>query len=452
MVSVGADAIPLQASPDARVLLFTALLSVATGILFGLGPALRATRADLSSALKEARAAGFTRSRNMLAKALIVSQVALSVLLLIGAGLFVHSLVNLRHVDTGFNKENVLVVEMDTASLGYKDDDPRLTSLYRQVEQRVAEVPGVRSASFSMFTFQLGAWTNGAYPNGRAAPPESQREIHNNVVGPQYFVTMGLPVTLGRAFDLSDTAKSPKVAIVNETMTRLFFPGESPIGLRFGFSPEHNSEFEVVGVVKDAKYESLREKHTPMAFYPDAQQLRFQNSFTARYAGDPRSIVPAIRRAVAGVNRNLPIMSVKTLAEQVDDLLVGDKLMARLSTLFGLLALLLASIGIYGVLSYAVARRTSEVGLRMALGAPRSNVVWLVLRDALVLVATGLAIRSAGGARKPAARLRHALRPVLHRRHVRHHRHRDSCRGSRLSGILAGQAGVPGGPNYGFAL
>jgi predicted permease len=318
--------------------------------------------------------------------------VALSVMLLVGAGLFVRSLINLRNVDAGFDKSNVLVVGVDTASLGYKDDDPRLTSLYRQVEQQVEALPGVRSASFSMFTFQMGAWTTSAHPDGRTGPPENLREIHNNVVGPAFFATMGLPVTVGRAFNLSDTAKSPKVAVVNETMAHLFFPGESPVGRRFGFSPEHSSDFEVVGVTKDAKYESLREKPTPMAFYPDAQHLQFLSGFTVRYAGDPRGIVAAIRQAVAGVNANLPVTQVRTLADQVDDSLVGDRLIARLSTFFGLLALLLASIGIYGVLSYAVARRTSEVGLRMALGAPRSNVMWLVMRDVMVLVAIGLAV------------------------------------------------------------
>ena len=349
-------------------------------------------RIDLSAPLKEARRSGLSRSRSVLAKALIVSQVALSAVLLIGAGLFVRSLGNLRHVNTGFDKENVLLVETDKTALGYKDGDPRLTTVYRQVEQRVREIPGVAAAAFSMFTFQMGASTADAYPNGRPTPLESQRDIHNNVAGPAFFAAMGLPVTLGRAFNLNDNAKSPKVAIVNETMARVFFPGESPVGLRFGHSPQNTGEFEIVGVVKDAKYESLREKPTPMAFYPDAQHVQFLGSLVVRYSGDSRAIVPAIRRTVAEVSRNLPITEVHSLAGQVDDSLVRDKLTARLSSFFGLLALLLASIGIYGVLSYAVARRTSEVGLRMALGAPRSNVVWLVMRDVLALVVMGLAI------------------------------------------------------------
>ncbi|MBZ5592649.1 MAG: ABC transporter permease [Acidobacteriia bacterium] len=391
MVSTGAEPLPLRVAPDAPVLIFTTLLAVATGILFGLAPALRATRVELSSSLKEGRSSVSARSRNMLARALIVSQVALSAVLLIGAGLFVRSLVNLRNVDTGFNKENVLLVGVDVPSLGYEGDDPRLTSLYRQVEQRVNNVPGVRSTSFSFFTFQEGAWTMVAHPQGRT-PPVNQPEVHNNVVGPGFFATMGLPITLGRGFGLNDTATSPKVAVINETMARRYFPGGSPIGLHFGFSQEHSGDFEVVGVVKDAKYESLRERPTPMAFYPYAQRVQYLGELSVRYAGDPHAIVPAIRRAFAEVNGNLPITGVRTLAEQVDNALVGEKLIARLSSFFGLLALLLASIGIYGVLSYAVARRTSELGLRMALGAPRSNVVWLVMRDVLPLVTIGLAI------------------------------------------------------------
>ena len=394
MVSTGAEALPLQVAPDVWVLAFTTLLSVATGILFGLAPALRSTRVELSGSLKEGRGSISTRSRNVLAKALIVSQVALSAVLLVGAGLFVRSLANLRNIDTGFNKESVLVMGVDTSLLNYKVSDARLVSLYRQVEERVSQVPGVRSAAFAMLTFQPGSWTEYAFPQGRTPPPnEEQRAIHNDVIGPEFFAAMGLPITLGRGFTVSDTSASPKVAVINETMARRFFPGESPIGLRFGVSPEKSGEFEVVGVVKDAKYESLRERPTSMAFYPYAlQRAAYLGQFTVRYTGDERAIVPEIRRAFAEVNSNLPVTEVRTLAEQVDNTLVGDKLLARLSSFFGLLALLLASIGIYGVLSYAVARRTNEVGLRMALGARSSNVVWLVMREVLLLVGIGLAI------------------------------------------------------------
>jgi hypothetical protein len=204
---------------------------------------------------------------------------------------------------------------------------------------------------------------------------------------------MGLPMLLGRALGPQDTEKSPKVAVINETMARRFFPNESPIGRRFGLEqPEHSGDTEIVGVAKDAKYENLQEKPQAAMYYPYTQHIGYLGNFEVRFTGDLRGIVPEVRRAIGEVNRNLPITEVRTLAEQVDGSLVAQKLMARLSSFFGLLALLLASIGIYGVLSYAVARRTSEVGPRMALGAKASNVVWLVMRDVVALVTVGLAI------------------------------------------------------------
>ena len=389
MVSGGGDTLPLDVSLDITVLAFTTVLTIATGILFGLAPALRVTRVELSPSLKEGRGSISARSRNVLAKALIVSQVALSAVLLIGAGMLVHSLANLRNIDTGFDKENALVLGVDTSLLDFKENDPRWASLYRQVEERVSQVPGVQAAGFSMFTFEPGAWTDYVFPQGHPPLPDGKREVHQDGVGPGYFAAMGMPIVLGREFRVSDTSASPKVAIINETMARQFFPGESPIGLRFGTSPEHSGEFEIVGVVKDAKYESLREKPTPMTFYLYRGGL---GQLAVRYAGGARSIVPEIRRAFAEVNSNLPITEVRTLSDHVESTLTGDKMMARLSTFFGVLALLLASTGIYGVLSYAVARRTNEVGLRIALGAQRSSVLWLVIRDVLVLMAIGLVI------------------------------------------------------------
>jgi len=393
MVSTGEETLPLQVAPDARVLAFTSLLALGTGILFGLAPALRATRVHLSSSLKEGRGSVSARSGQLLAKALIVSQVALSTVLLIAAGLFMRTLMNLRNVDTGFHTENVLVMNSDTASLGYKEDDPRLADLYHRVEGGVSALPGVRAVSFSMFTVLEGQWTSNAYPQGRPKPPDRQVEIHNNVVGPAFFATIGLPIVLGRPIGSQDTAKSAKVAVINETMARWFFPNESPIGQHFRLGDnEKNDQLQIVGVAKDAKYESLREHPEATAYYPYTQSPGYYGNFQVRYSGDPRSLIPAIRRVFAEVNRNLPIAGVRTLAKQVDDTLVQQKLTARLSTFFGLLALLLASVGIYGVLSYSVAQRTSEVGLRMALGARPGSVVWMVLRAVLALVVGGIVI------------------------------------------------------------
>jgi predicted permease len=392
MVSTGPETLPLHVAPDGRVLAFTLVLSLATGILFGAAPAFRATRVELSPSLREGRGSASGHSQSALAKTLIVSQVTLSIVLLIGAGLFVRSLANLRDVDTGFHTEGVLVLGLDTASIGYKED-AKLGELYQQIEQRVSSVPGVRSSSFSMFTFNEGEWSGPAYALGQTPPPENERDVQNNKVGPAFFTTMALPIVLGRALGPQDTEKSPKVAVINETMARRFFPNGSPIGRRFGEGePEHSGDIEIVGVAKDAKYESLREKPQAAAYYPYTQSFGYLGNLEVRFSGDLRGIVPEIRRAIGEVNRDLPITEVRTLAEQVDGSLVAQKLIARLSSFFGGLALLLASIGIYGILSYAVSRRTSEVGLRMALGAKPSHVVWLVMRDVVALVAIGLAI------------------------------------------------------------
>ncbi len=392
MVSTGPETLPLYVAPDGRVLAFTLLVSLATGILFGAAPAFRATRVELSPSLKEGRGSSSAHSQSALAKALIVSQVTLSIVLLIGAGLFVRSLANLRNVDTGFHTEGVFVLDLDTASIGYKED-ARLAELYQRIEQRVSSVPGVLSSSFSMFTFNEGEWSGPAYALGQPPPPENDRDVQNNKVGPAFFATMGLPIVLGRALGPQDTEKSPKVAVVNETMARRFFPNGSPIGRRFGGGqPEHSGDIEIVGVARDAKYENLREKPQAAAYYPYTQSFGYLGNLEVRFSGDLRGVVPEVRRAIGEVNRDLPITGVMTLAEQVDESLVAQKLIARLSTFFGALALLLASIGIYGILSYAVSRRTSEVGLRMALGARRSHVVWLVMRDVVALVAAGLAI------------------------------------------------------------
>ncbi|HUJ21968.1 MAG TPA: ABC transporter permease, partial [Bryobacteraceae bacterium] len=393
MVSTGPEIAPIRVAPDARVLAFAFALSLATGILFGCAPALRATSFELGPSLKEGRGSVTTHARSALAKALIVGQVALSVVLLVGAVLFVRSLVNLRNVDTGFQTENVLQLQLDTANAGYKEDDPRLIELYAGIEQKVSEMPGVRSASFSMFTFNQGAWTSPAYPHGHQPPPEQDRDVHNNVVGPSFFTTMGLPVVLGRAFGPQDTAKSTKVAVISETMARNFFPNESPLGQRFGLGgPEHSGDLEVVGVVKDAKYERLGEHRKPAAYYPYTQHVQYLSDFEVRLLAGAGGLVPQIRQAIREVDPHLPIAEISTLSEQVDRSLANQKLVARLSSFFGLLALLLASIGIYGILSYAVARRTNEIGLRMALGARRSNVIWLVMRDALMLVVIGFAV------------------------------------------------------------
>jgi predicted permease len=393
MVPHGAEPLPLNVAPDALVLAFTFLVSLATAVLFGTLPALRATRIDLGPALKEGRGMASVSSRSALARALIVSQVSLSLVLLIGAGLFLHTLAKLAQVDTGFNKENVLLFTIDPPAVGYKED-ARLANLYQQIEKRVSAEPGVRAASISFFTFNQGEWTGRVSIPGRAPASENDTETTNNVVGPAYFAAMGIPVLVGRVFGPQDTATSAKVAVINETMAQRFFPGVSPVGLKFGLGtdPTHSNDIEVVGVVKDAKYEDLRERPLPAAYFPYAQSVSYFNSLEVRYSGDPKAIIAEVRRAIGEVDRTLPVSYQSTLAQLVDQSIASQSLIAELITFFGLLAVFLACIGIYGLMSYAVTRRTNEIGIRMALGAARSKVLWLVMRESLILVGIGLAI------------------------------------------------------------
>jgi predicted permease len=391
MVSAGPEPLPLSVAPDARVLAFTLLVSLATALLFGTAPAVRATRINLSPGLKERTGAVSVAGRSPLAKALVVAQVALSLVLLIGAALFLRTLVKLAKVDTGFNKENVLLFGIDPSAVGYKEDS-RLVSLYQQVESRVSAVPGVRATSISFFTFNQGEWTEPVSIPGRTPTPENDMAATHNVAGPGYFATMGIPLVLGRVFGPQDTEESPKVAIINETMARWYFPNGSPIGCRFGIgdNPKHSSDIEVVGVVKDAKHESLRERPFPEAYYPYTQRIGYYYDFEVRYAGNPQTIIAEVRRAIGEVDRSLPVAYQSTLAQQVERSIASQTLIAQLSSFFGVLAVFLACVGIYGVMSYAVTRRTNEIGVRMALGAGPLNVLWMVMRESLILVALGL--------------------------------------------------------------
>ena len=392
MVSRGSEPLPMSVAPDARVLAFTFLVSLAAALLFGIAPAIRTTGFDLTPALKEGRGAPVTRG-SALARTLIVSQVALSLVLLIGAGLFLRALVKLANVDTGFHKENALLFGIDPPAAGYKED-ARLVNLYQQIEQRVGAEPGVRAASISFFTFNQGEWTNTVSIQGHPPTPENDMAATHNAVGPGYFSAMGIPLLVGRVFGPQDTATSPKVAVINETMARWYFPGGSPIGRRFGIGedPKHNNDIEVVGVVKDVKHVSLRERPFPEAYYPYPQRIAYFYNLVVRYSGDPGAIISEVRHAVGEVDAKLPVSYQNTLAQQVERSIAGQSLIAQLSAFFGLLAAFLACIGIYGLMSYAVSRRTNEIGIRMALGAGRANVLWLVAREVLVLVGLGIAV------------------------------------------------------------
>jgi len=393
MVSTGPEPLPLKVAPDATVLAFTFVVTCLTALLFGTLPALRATRIDLTPALKDSRSPVVSASRSRLSGGLVVSQVALSVVLLIGAGLFLRTLVNLANVDTGFNKENVLLFEIEPQAVGYKEDS-HLVNLYQQIEQKVRAEPGVRAASISFLTFNQGEWTSPVSISGHAPTHKDDMMTTHNVVGPRYFAAMGIPLLTGRVLGLQDTENSPKVAVINETMAKWYFPDSSPIGRRFGIGgdPKHSNDIEVVGVVKDAKRESLRERPFPEAYYPYTQRAGFYNNLEVRYTGDPAGVIAEVRHAVGEVDKSLPLSYQNTLAQQVEQSLASETLIARLSSFFGLLAVFLACIGIYGLMSYTVARRTSEIGIRVALGADRSTVLRMVMREGLILALVGIAI------------------------------------------------------------
>src|ERR1044072_8376352 len=391
MASDGPEALPVNIAPNLRVLGFTIGVSALCAIVFGTAPALRAARVEPNTSLKGGKT--LNALRNPLGKAFVVVQVALSLLLLVGAGLFVRTLVNLQNIPSGFKQENAMLFTIDTSATGYKDDDPKLPALLSEVEDKAKQVPGVQAASFAFIVFNQGFWTGAAYTREDNIPEGQERRLRNNIVGPDFFTAMGIPFVQGRAFGPQDTKSSQKVAVVTESMVQKFFPTGNPIGKRFGIEGRESAEtIEVIGVVKDAKYGNLTETFKPMAFYTYVQRPDVLGNFVVRFSGPPAVVVPQVRQTIKQINRNLPVDDVVRLSENIGRSLVQQKLVARLSTFFGLLALLLACIGLYGVMSYGVARRTNEIGIRMALGARGVSVLWLGLREALVVLGIGLVV------------------------------------------------------------
>jgi predicted permease len=393
MATTSPQAAAMDVSPDLRVLAFSLALTVFTALLFGMTPAIRATRLDLTGSLKQGRGIASPTAQISLGRVLIVAQIALSLVLLAGASLFLRSLVKLTNVDTGFDRENVLIFSLDQGAAEIPVD-ARLVNLQQRIEDRVQAVPGVQAASFSCFSFNQGMWSNDVSVQGIPPSPENSQDVLFNIVGRGFFSTRSLPIVAGRGFDAIDKADSPKVAIVNETMAQRFFPDSSAVGHRFGMGGDesHIGDIEIVGVVKNAKYVSLQEEPAAAAYFPFSQHMQYLFNFEVRYTGEAAQVIPAVRRAIAEVNPNIPINSISTLAEQVEESTANQRLIARLSAFFGLLAAFLVCIGIYGLLSHAVARRTSEIGVRMALGARRRDVLWLILREILVLVAIGVSL------------------------------------------------------------
>ena len=391
LMSPGETPLQLDVRPDAHILAFCVVISLLTGVLFGLAPALRSTRIDVCPVLKGAAGSvkgGSGRSRWSLSKVLVAAQVAVSLLLLIAAGLFVRSLQKLNSMDVGFNRENLLLFGIDGSLSGYKNE--QLGGLYSRIQESVEALPGVRSASLSRHSLiGDGSSRSGISVPGYANRPDEEMPVYGNRVGPGFFETIGIPILLGRGLTIHDNETAPKVVVINEALARRYFSNQSPLGRRVSWN---NKDCKIVGVAKDAKYHNMREEVQPTVYEPYLQSGVGRMIFEVRTAGDPGSIIPIVRRAVASVDRNLPLYNVGTQVQQIDSYLIQERLFAKLTGCFGALAMLLASIGLHGVMSYAVARRTGEIGIRMALGAQRRDVLWQVLRETMLLVAIGLII------------------------------------------------------------
>lgn len=401
----------LNVTPDLRLLGFTFAVSLFTGVLYGIAPALKSTKPDLVHALKEDSAGASGPSRLTLSNALVVVQVALSLVLLIGTGLFVRSLGNLHDIDSGFRADNTLIATVDPSRNGYKGQ--RLRDFYERLRPDVETLPGVQSVSLANITPLSGSRWNGSIAiEGYQWKDDDKKYVDMNAVGPRYFETVGIPLILGREFRDEDNPPysldppekftpgveppeppGPRVAIINKSFADRFFEGRNPIGMHVSADEQYKPDraFEIVGVVKDAHYFGLREALEPMMYFPVWRQAG-SRALCIRTSRDATQLAAAIRRQVTAIDAGIPVLAVRSMHQEIDNDILVDRLIATLSSYFGVLALLLAGVGLYGVISYGVTRRTREIGIRMALGAERSSVLWLVMRRAAAFLLIGAVI------------------------------------------------------------
>ena len=396
LVSLVAKTSPLDTRPDAGVLAFTVGVSIIAGLLFGLIPAVQASRTNLSSAMKEKNRMRSGFLRISLSSLMVVFQVCLSMVLLTGAGLFARSLVKLQSEDIGFERNNLMLVGIDPRLAGYKVSE--LPTLYQQVIERLSSLPQVRNVSLATYAPMSGSGRSSSVSiPGYTPQPGEDMIVQDVLAGPKYAETLGMPLLRGREIEVRDTASSPRIAVVNSTFAEHYFAGQNPIGRSFTFGDETDggAPLEIVGVVGDIKSGDAREKPEPAVYRPIVQ-IQEQGAYTCtihiRTLSDPTPLTPQVRQMINQIDDKLPVFGVTTMDEQLRDNLNQERLIAQLVSFFGALALILACIGLYGVMAHGVSRRTNEIGIRMALGARGGNIAWMVLRETLYLVLAGLLI------------------------------------------------------------
>ena len=396
LVSLVAKESPLDTRPDVGVLAFTAGVSLVAGLLFGVIPALRASKTDLATAMKQKARTRSRFWRFNLSSAMVVFQVGLSMVLLTGAGLFARSLLNLQHENFGFDRSNMLLVGVDPRLAGYKP--AQLPALYQQIIERLSSLPNVRTVSLATYSPLSGTHrASSIVLPGHTPEPGEEPVVEDVLAGPKYAETLGIPVLRGRDLDVRDNVSAPRVALVNEAFANQYFKDQNPVGRNFTFDDEtdNGQMLEIVGLVGDINTADAREKQEPAVYRPILQiadEAAYSVNIQIRTAGDPNSFTPSVRQTISDIDDKIPIFGVITLEEQIHNILKQDRLIAQLVSFFGALALILACIGLYGVMAHGVVRRTNEIGIRMALGARGGNIAWMILRETLLLVVIGLVI------------------------------------------------------------
>jgi macrolide transport system ATP-binding/permease protein len=399
LLANGQENFTLRVGIDARILFFAMVVSVATGIVFGLVPAIQATNVDVTPALKESRGAAL-RVRRFglpfgLSHVLVAGQIALSLLLVIAAGLFVKTLLKLHSVSIGFNTEKLLVFNLNAQQAGYSE--ARGATFYENLRQRFANIPGVRSATMTDMPLVAGSNSSTSI-NLPGVPTRPDQPLSTNValVGPAFFDTMQIPMLLGRPVDEHDTADAPPVVVVNEVFAKKFFPNRNPIGQHFAFGEKAPLDHHIVGVARNSLYSSLISEIPPVVYVPWSQPpggwLIGGMYYEIRTLGDPLALANTVRQVVHQANPSVPVADLATQVHYIDATIAPERTFANLCTCFGLLALLIACVGLYGAMAYAVARRTNEIGIRIALGAQRGRVIWMVQREVFALSFIGLVV------------------------------------------------------------